>query len=90
MAVDTTPMKNRPRKLWLWATTTVVVLFAVFAMAWWTIASAPRIEPVNTSAVRSAPPPKSAEEALAPLNGASNVVRQGGAFESFWVDYTLK
>jgi hypothetical protein len=91
MAVDTDPRKNRPRKLWLWATATfAVVLIAMFAIAFWAIASAPRLAPVRAVPVRSAPPPKSAEEALAPINGASNVVRQGGAFESFGVDYTLQ
>jgi hypothetical protein len=91
MADDFDTRKNRPRKLWLWATATfAVVLFAVFAIALWAIASAPRVEPVRTVAIRSAPPPKSAEEALASINGASNVVRQGGAFESFSVDYSLQ
>ena len=91
MTGDTDPRMNRRRKLWLWATAIfAVVLIAAFAIALRAIASAPRVEPVRAVAIRSAPPPKSAEEALAPINGASNVVRRGGLFESFWVSYTLQ
>jgi hypothetical protein len=90
MSAATDLRKNRPRRLWLWATTTFAVLFAVFTIALWTIASAPRLAPVRAVPIRSAPPPKSVEEVLAPVNGAANVVRQSGAFDSFGVDYTLQ
>ena len=90
MTGDTDPRMNRRRKLWLWATAIfAVVLIAAFAIALRAIASAPRVEPVRAVAIRSAPHPR-AEEALAPINGASNVVRRGGLFESFWVSYTLQ
>jgi hypothetical protein len=82
--------RNRRRKPWLWVTATIALLIAVFAIGLWRIASAPPVVPVRAAAIRSAPPPKSAEQVLAPLNGASGVARQGGIFESFAVDYTLK
>jgi hypothetical protein len=74
---------------WAMVAGVLLVFSAACVFGLWWIGTARPIRPATLS-VRLTPPPKTAEDALTPISGAAGLVRAGGAYESFWVTYTVK
>jgi hypothetical protein len=72
-----------------WVAAAVLTLSAACAVGLWALQSARAVKHLPP-AIRLTPPPKSVEDALAPVSGATGVIREGGAYESFFVSYTVK
>jgi hypothetical protein len=99
MSTGTEPSKNCKNRLGGWAAAVAKLLLlpalcasGLWATHKWAIKPDPNLitwaEP-SPPKIRLTPPPKSAEVALAPIQGAAGVSRAGGAYESFHVTYSL-
>jgi hypothetical protein len=87
MSHDSEQPKNLKRQLSVWVLVGVVLVSLICIRLFW-----PTGKPIRTrsASARQTPPPPSVEVALAPIQGATSVSRDGGAFDSFWVSYVLK
>jgi hypothetical protein len=89
MSHDSEQPKNLKSRLTVWVLIGVALVSLICILGFWPTKAA---KPIRTrwASVRQTPPPKSAEDALAPIQGATSLSRDGGAFESYWLSYVLK
>jgi hypothetical protein len=88
---DSERLTVRIRWLGTWALIAVVLVSIVLGLGFFaTLTHRPMTIRADPASVRQTPPPKSVEDALAPIQGATGISREGGAFESFWLAYVLK